>query len=231
VSGGLWQRGVPTGQGGVHTSPDPTSGSSGPNVYGYNLSGDYENDLPETYLTSPVIDCSEFSNVHLRFSRWLGVEQSDFDHASVRVSVDGETWDTIWQNSSAVADNEWREVDFDLSGIADNQEAVRLRWTMGVTSDSMTYCGWNIDDVRLISYSCVNFICGDADASGDVDIDDAVYLINYIFSGGPEPEPNESGDADCSGDVDIDDVVYLIAYIFSGGNAPCDNDGDAVPDC
>ena len=74
-------------------------------------------------------------------------------------------------------------------------------------------------------------ICGDANNSDDVDIDDVVYLIAYIFSGGPPPDPYESGDADCSGDVDIDDVVWLIAYIFSGGNAPCDLDGDEMPDC
>jgi hypothetical protein len=75
------------------------------------------------------------------------------------------------------------------------------------------------------------YYCGDADGSGDVDIDDVVYLINYIFSGDPPPDPYESGDADCSGAVDIDDVVWLINYIFSGGNAPCDTDGDEVPDC
>jgi immune inhibitor A len=62
---------------------------------------------------------------------------------------------------------------------------------------------------------------GDANGSGDIDIDDVVYLIAYIFSGGPPPDPLEAGDADCSGDIDIDDVVYLIAYIFSGGPAPC----------
>ena len=75
------------------------------------------------------------------------------------------------------------------------------------------------------------YICGDANASGSVDIDDVVYLIAYIFSGGPPPVPLASGDANCSGAVDIDDAVYLIAYIFSGGNAPCDIDGDGVPDC
>jgi hypothetical protein len=74
-------------------------------------------------------------------------------------------------------------------------------------------------------------LCGDADGSGEVDIDDVVYLINYIFTSGPPPDPIESGDADCSGGIDIDDVVWLIAYIFSGGNAPCDTDGDEVPDC
>jgi hypothetical protein len=29
---------------------------------------------------------------------------------------------------------------------------------------------------------------GDADESGAVDIDDVVYLIEYIFAGGPPPE-------------------------------------------
>lgn len=73
--------------------------------------------------------------------------------------------------------------------------------------------------------------CGDTDGSGGIDIDDVVHLINYIFAGGPAPEPLESGDADCSGGVDIDDVVYLINYIFAGGFAPCDPDGNSVPDC
>jgi immune inhibitor A len=66
------------------------------------------------------------------------------------------------------------------------------------------------------------YVPGDADGSGFVDIDDAVYLINYIFGGGPAPDPLVSGDADCSGNVDIDDVVYLINYIFGGGPAPLD---------
>jgi len=74
-------------------------------------------------------------------------------------------------------------------------------------------------------------IAGDADGSGSVDIDDAVYLIAYIFSGGPAPDPVSKGDCDCSGDVDIDDVVYLITYIFSGGYPPGDLDGDGIREC
>lgn len=75
------------------------------------------------------------------------------------------------------------------------------------------------------------YVCGDANGSGGVDIDDVVFLIAYIFTAGTAPDPIESGDANCSGAVDIDDVVYLIAYIFSGGNVPCDLDGDGLPDC
>jgi hypothetical protein len=76
-----------------------------------------------------------------------------------------------------------------------------------------------------------SYVCGDADFSMEVDIDDVVYLIAYIFSAGPAPVPLQAGDPNCSGEVDIDDVVYLVMYIFSGGNAPCDTDGDSLPDC
>jgi hypothetical protein len=75
------------------------------------------------------------------------------------------------------------------------------------------------------------YVTGDADGSGDVDIDDVVYLISYIFSAGSPPMPLAAGDADCSGGVDIDDAVYLISYIFSGGYPPGDPDGDGSPDC
>ncbi len=67
----------------------------------------------------------------------------------------------------------------------------------------------------------VPFIIGDANHSGAVNISDAVYIINYIFGGGPEPIPGPAGDADCSSIINISDAVYLINYIFSGGPAPC----------
>lgn len=70
-------------------------------------------------------------------------------------------------------------------------------------------------------YSIVKALCGDTDGSNSVTISDAVYLINYIFSGGPAPNPLLAGDADCSNAVTVSDAVYLINHIFSGGSAPC----------
>lgn len=35
---------------------------------------------------------------------------------------------------------------------------------------------------------------GDNDCNGQVDIGDAVYLLNYIFAGGPEPCAQQQGD-------------------------------------
>jgi hypothetical protein len=65
------------------------------------------------------------------------------------------------------------------------------------------------------------WLCGDANRSAEVDISDVVYLIGYIFAGGPAPAPLLAGDADCSFDVDIVDAVYLVGYIFGSGPAPC----------
>ncbi len=33
----------------------------------------------------------------------------------------------------------------------------------------------------------VQYVCGDANGSGGIDIDDIVYLIQYVFQGGPAP--------------------------------------------
>ncbi len=65
------------------------------------------------------------------------------------------------------------------------------------------------------------FACGDIDGTGDVNISDAVYMVNYIFAAGPAPLDERGGDIDCSGDVNISDAVYLVNYIFAGGPAPC----------
>jgi len=66
-------------------------------------------------------------------------------------------------------------------------------------------------------------ICGDAGGDQVVNIGDAVYLINYIFKGGPAPDPLCVGDAGGDGAVNIGDAVYLINYIFKGGPGPVED--------
>jgi hypothetical protein len=151
---GLWERGQPTGGGGSYGYPDPTEGHSGPNVMGYNLNGDYENGLSETYLTAPALDCSDLVGVKFSFWRWLGVEQPSYDHAYIRVSTNGTTWTTLWENTAEVAENSWSEHVFDISQYADGEPTVYIRFVMGATDYAWTYCGWNIDEFRVVGYTC-----------------------------------------------------------------------------
>ena len=217
-----WAFGQPTGQGGSHGGPDPTSGYTGTNVYGYNLYGDYSNNLPEVHLTSTAFDCSGLYNVHLKFWRWLGVESPTFDHAYVRVSTDGTEWITVWENTEEIADVSWVEMDIDIRDIADEQPTVYLRWTMGETDPGGTWCGWNIDDVQITAYAG-GAICGDADGDGEINISDVVYLINYLYKDGPAPECEPittCGDVNIDGVVDLADVIYLINYLYKNGPPP-----------
>jgi M6 family metalloprotease-like protein len=72
------------------------------------------------------------------------------------------------------------------------------------------------------TWSFYVLMLGDATADGVIDIADVVYLINYLFVGGPAPAPVlQAGDANRDGLVDIVDVIYLINYLFAGGPPPC----------
>lgn len=146
---GGWQYGVPTGGG--TNNPDPTSGVTGSNVYGYNLSGDYTDNMPEQTLTTTAIDCSNLANVQLNFWRWLGVESSAYDHAKVQVSNNGSSWTNVWVHSGAsISESAWSNHVYDISSVADGQATVYIRWVMGTTDSSVTYSGWNIDDVAIV---------------------------------------------------------------------------------
>jgi aminopeptidase YwaD len=74
------------------------------------------------------------------------------------------------------------------------------------------------DSVVLIGQE---YVAGDANGDGAVNIGDAVYVINYVFRGGPAPDPPVAGDANCDDKINVGDAVYIVNYIFRSGPAPC----------
>ena len=65
----------------------------------------------------------------------------------------------------------------------------------------------------------------DFDPADQIDISDLVYMVDYMFTGGPEPpcwpeaNINANGPDDQSG-IDISDLVYLVDYMFNSGPPP-----------
>jgi hypothetical protein len=163
---GQWAWGTPSG-GGSHCL-DSTSGYTGSKVVGYNLFGDYPNSLGAIYYaTTPAVNCSGATGVRLQYRRWLGVESSSFDHASVQVSNNGTVWTTIWSNpSSDLCDGAWTLQTYDISSIVDGQPTVYVRWGMGTTDSSVNYPGWNIDDVILTGQSSQTVVIDDGSGVG-----------------------------------------------------------------
>jgi hypothetical protein len=98
--GDVWQRGVPTGA-------LLNTAASGTNVYGTNLSGNYENNL-KGYLTSKCYDLTTLANPVLKFQMAFDLE-TNYDVAYVQYSTNqgvdweilGSSTDPNWYNSSA----------------------------------------------------------------------------------------------------------------------------------
>jgi len=66
---------------------------------------------------------------------------------------------------------------------------------------------------------------GDVNYDGGLpDISDLVFLIAYMFGGGPEPPCMLNSDINGDGEElpNISDLVYLIAYMFTGGPPPAE---------
>ena len=214
---GEWAFGVPTG-GGSHNY-DPTSGYTGDNVYGYNLAGDYENEIPEYALTTTAIDCSDMTGVELRFWRWLGVESATWDHANVQVSNDGTTWTMVWEHTdSSISDTSWSQQVFDISGVADNAATVYVRWVMGETDTSVTYPGWNIDDIELWGVVPFEVATGDLNCDGYVNFDDinpfVTAMVGQAEYEAEYPDCNWlNGDTDNNGTVNFDDINGFVELL------------------
>ncbi len=72
--------------------------------------------------------------------------------------------------------------------------------------------------------ACICGICGDANNTGTINISDAVFIINYVFLGGPAPVKLCLGDINGDVMINISDAVYVLNFIFGGGAPPiCSN--------
>jgi MYXO-CTERM domain-containing protein len=159
-----WEVGPPQGLAG-----DPRSAFQGNNVLGIALGGDGTYAASTTTsAVSPNVDLHGNTSVHLQYYRWLGVEDSTYDQATI--SANGTE---IWKNatnsvapvavSSALAsdsfdhiDQEWRFVDLDVSAQA---ASGKIQLTFGLVSDgARQHGGWNLDQVCLVATgpSCGN---------------------------------------------------------------------------
>jgi hypothetical protein len=93
-----------------------------------------------------------------------------------------------------------------------------------VTVQTYTVTG-EFDDTTPFSQAgaavMIGHTSGDANFDGSINILDVTYIINYVYKGGPEPQPiMETGDANGSGDINILDVTRLINYLYNAGEPP-----------
>ena len=142
-----------------------------------------------TTISKGIANGHSISAVSLKFRRWLNVERNLYDHAYVRVSNNGSSWTTVWENGVEVTDSSWGLYEYDISAVADGHSTVYLRWTMGETDGSWLYSGWNIDDVEIWAIDTFVATCADGygnmDGTGGVDGDDIQNFVTCYLSDDP----------------------------------------------
>jgi hypothetical protein len=128
---------------------------------------------------------------------------------NLRIEIAGIDLDTVFFNEGITLDSnsshlivpDWRPYNDSLMILVDSGMVGSFSDTMFVENEG-------------------EYMRGDANGDGVIDISDVVYLINYLFIHGPAPVPLAAGDATCNGVVDVSDVVYLLNYLFVSGPAP-----------
>ncbi len=67
--------------------------------------------------------------------------------------------------------------------------------------------------------------CGDTNVDNEINLADAIFLINHIFRSGPGPSPYYLGNANGDDSLNIGDVINLVNFVFKSGPAPtgCEN--------
>ncbi len=75
----------------------------------------------------------------------------------------------------------------------------------------------------------VRFHRGDPNVDGELNVADPLFLLNFLFTGGPSPECLESADGDNDGEIVISDAVMLLQFLFSGGAPPADPGPPGAP--
>jgi hypothetical protein len=173
-----WQRGTP-----ARRQLDPYRTTSDSSCFGNDL-GNGSDGLhaanSDNWLESPVIDLSDRHGARLRFERWLRVEDSAADVA--RVLVNGAE---VWRNptnggSLPTLDVEWGTIDLDVSAVADDVAATRVRFELKSNS-SIEHGGWNIDDVELYAIST----CRDSESYGTGGVGSGGFVPTLTTVGDP----------------------------------------------
>ena len=82
--------------------------------------------------------------------------------------------------------------------------------------------GESPDDARTIDFEYIlaGIMCGDADGNEVLNIMDAVFLVNYLYKGGPPPASENSADVNSSSSINIMDAVHIVNYLYKGGPGP-----------
>ena len=75
-----------------------------------------------------------------------------------------------------------------------------------------------VDLIRLSSKPV--FVRGEANADGDLNLSDGLFILSWLFRGTEEPPCLDAADTDDSGVIDVSDAVSVFGVLFLGQGPP-----------
>jgi hypothetical protein len=141
-----------------------------------------------------------------------------------------------WFPAVPAEDHEWYDYSYLMTS-----EHFMLDSCEKILQEYLIWYDWQIPSTDYTAYRCklyrllrgAGFYRGDVGdfntgggSPGVCDLADIVYIVNWMWRNGPDPEPFiDQGDVDCDGEVTVADVVYLVNYLLRGtGPPPIDKD-------
>ena len=64
------------------------------------------------------------------------------------------------------------------------------------------------------------FIRADSNGDGIVNITDGIFVLNFLFLGGPAPPCQDSADSNDDSLLNITDGIFILNFLFLGGPEP-----------
>ena len=215
INGGIGQVGVYWRANGVIPDEGATAGAA------FALaSGDNGGDVQVS--TNPVTDL-DAAGISKFIALWMTVQGGATpDTYDVKVYVNGSTTPSDEMGGTAVSL---------MGGVADFGAGINNYIAIGssaVGDDAMIdidYVAYKLGVHAPSTTPCEGggegqFRRGDANASGDLNITDGVFILNYLFLGGPTPTCLDAADSDDNGSLNITDGVRVLNFLFLGGPEP-----------
>ena len=145
-------------------------------------------------------------------SLWLGYNDAETEG----------TW--VWANGETPGYENWSPPGAPNNGNQYEHYAhIRKDREDGTWNDLLGFPGRGFfyDEVHgIVEVGSVLFLRGDPDGDGVHTLTDAVFILSFLFLGGPEPVCEDAADTDDSGSVELNDAVYILNFLFLAGDEP-----------
>ncbi|MEM7260525.1 MAG: hypothetical protein AAF488_00945 [Planctomycetota bacterium] len=168
------------------------------------------------------LDSGVGANASALSSDYTGTGKS-VDH----LAPDGNGAGPLFQNGGGEGQVTSVYYDASVSGSGDHRVITSSTTYEGYAGDRSALLDLYLDALSPPVQTGAQFVRGECNGDGNLDIGDGIYTLGNLFSQGAEGPCHAACDANGDGGIDIGDAIYLFGYLLLGGTPP----PAPFPDC